>query len=413
MEELTPNTQEQTNIVVNNTTEDTTPITEEKPAEETEVKEPGSAADIPYALDYDKYPSSTKEDVEQCYNEIKDFNKLEALRYYTRIKSELDSCRMAEEFMATAMATKQTAMNLVNILDDTTKALTGDETESLKAQLQDIKNDDFDQEKFKKELTESQHRLLMAADLVRAHIAHLKEVNGDTNMAEDIIDTLLKNRKVISDGTDLNKNTYCKAIDEAIVEISNVGLATFNEESLRRIVPKLQNEKRIRELFKDMNDKKEFAKVFNKVGFNMEFVASFIRFMKTEMSFYVNELDGTAECDEPTLITVSSLFFYHVARIVEAELHKKRYRTLVFKLYALRPLEVDKAYPVTEFKDNDTGMVKIPRWTEDGQQTESSAFRQAVFHAYMKILLMYINAIPNISKQSREVYNKALAKKNK
>ena len=388
----------------------TTPVTKEVPTLEAEVvTEPGSSANIPYALQYDNYPTCTKEDVEGCYNDIKDFNKLESLRYYTRIKSEIDSCNMAEDFIATAVATKETAVNLVKILDDAAKSFTnGDETESLKEQLENT--DDFDQDKFKTELNESRNRLLMAADLIRAHIAHLKEVNGDTTIAEDIIDTLLKNRKVIADGNDLNKNTYCKAIDEAIVEISNVGLAKFDSESLRRIIPKLQNEKRIRELYKSMKDTKEYQKAFNKVGFTMDFVASFTRFMKTEMAFCTNELGGTAFCDEPTLITVSALFFYHIARIVDAELHKKRYRTLVFKLYALRPLEIDKAYPVSEFKDNDTGMVPISRWEENGEtQTESSLFRQSVYHEYEKILQIYINAIPNIDKESRVVYDKARA----
>lgn len=395
-------------VLENTSNEPETTITTNLEAEE--VHEPGSAAKIPYVLQYDKYDTCTKEDVEECYNEVKDFNKLEALRYYTRVKSEIDSCNMAEEFIATAVATKETAMNLVNILDESTKTILGDETESLKSQLDNA--DDFDQDKFKKELELSRNRLLMAADLIRAHIAHLKEVNGDTNMAEDIIDTLLKNRKTISEGSDLNKDTYCKAIDDAIIEITNIGLSKFDEKSLRRIVPKLQNEKRIRDLYKDMKDKNEFQKLFNKVGFNTNFIASFIHFMDTEMKFYTHELDGSPLCDKPTLITASTLFFYHVARIVDAELHKKRYRTLVFKLYALRPLEVDKAYPVSEFKDNT--MVTIPRWIEEGvTQTESSEFRQTVFHAYEKILAIYIKALPNIDKESAEVYNRAIEKQKK
>ena len=225
-------------------------------------------------------------------------------------------------------------MNLVNILDESTKTILGDETESLKSQLDNA--DDFDQDKFKKELELSRNRLLMAADLIRAHIAHLKEVNGDTNMAEDIIDTLLKNRKTISEGSDLNKDTYCKAIDDAIIEITNIGLSKFDEKSLRRIVPKLQNEKRIRDLYKDMKDKNEFQKLFNKVGFNTNFIASFIHFMDTEMKFYTHELDGSPLCDKPTLITASTLFFYHVARIVDAELHKKRSRIQAVRSQASR-----------------------------------------------------------------------------
>lgn len=395
-------TQETEDIAVN--------TTEESSEEETAIITP-SSINIPYTLQYENYPACTKEEIEGCYNEIKELNKLESLRYYARVKAELDSCNMAEQFIETAVVTKETAMNLVNILDESTKDLMGDETESLKEQLESS-DDDFDEKKFKTELAASKDRLNMAADLIRAHIAHLKEVNGDTTMAEDIIDTLLKNRKVISDGNDLNKHTYCKAIDEAIVEISNVGLAKFDEDSLRRILPKISNEKRIKELYKSMKDAKEYQKEFRKVGFNMDFVASFCKFMKTEMDFYEHELGGVAMCDEPTLITVSALFFYHIAKIVDAELHKRRYRTLVFKLYVLRPLEIDKMYPVKEFKDNDTGMVPISRWEDDGcTQTEASLFRQKVFHVYEKVLQTYISAIPNIVKDSRITYAKAQTKR--
>ena len=59
-------------------------------------------------------------------------------------------------------------------------------------------------------------------------------------------------------------------------------------------------------------------------------------------------------------------------------------------------------------------MVTIPRWIEEGvTQTESSEFRQTVFHAYEKILAIYIKALPNIDKESAEVYNRAIEKQKK
>ena len=69
-------------------------------------------------------------------------------------------------------------------------------------------------------------------------------------------------------------------------------------------------------------------------------------------------------------------------------------------------------YPVKEFKDNDTGMVPISRWEDDGcTQTEASLFRQKVFHVYEKVLQTYISAIPNIVKDSRITYAKAQTKR--
>ena len=375
-----------------NLNENTTVVTE--PAEVTETTDTEVDYLIPYDIKVREGSSITAKDIKEVYDEIKEMNKLQTLRYFTKIKGDVDMCNLALEFIKTATDTREMVEGFSESIDSLSdnKIITK-KAEDIKAAIEQA--EDFDAEGLTKEVNEYLDKLAVASDIAKAHIAYLKEINGETCMAEDIIDTLIKNQNTLKESSMLNAPLYIKAIDEAIIEISDIGLTgKMTEDSLRRLKTKLEVPKRIIELAKTVyTDQKATQKALRKAGFEYKYIESFTNFMLIEKRYSENVLGETSGMEDDMLLHTVLLFFFHIAKIVDAEVSKHRYKTLVFKMYALRVLEIAAAYPID---------VKDPMGcrNKDGVETELSQIRQSTYKIYLEILKKY--DLPRVREYARK-----------
>ena len=151
---------------------------------------------------------------------------------------------------------------------------------------------------------------------------------------------------------------------------------------------------RIIELAKTVyTDQKATQKALRKAGFEYKYIESFTNFMMIEKRYSENTLGETSGMEDDMLLHTVLLFFYHIAKIVDAEVSKHRYKTLVFKMYALRVLEIASAYPI-DVKD------PIGCRNKDGIETELSQIRQSTYKIYLDILKKY--DLPRVREYARK-----------
>lgn len=372
------------------------------PREEVSENTEPTLEKLPYEINMRDGSTVSDETLNQIYNDIKDFNKLQTIRYFTRAKNDIDMCKTALEFIQTAASTKEAVETFTASLDDAkANSALSKKIDDLKETLENSK--DFDSEALTTEVNEYVDQLEAAINIAKAHLKHLKEVNGDTCMAEDIIDTLLKNQQTLRESNNPNAPLFIKSIDEAIIEVSDIGLTgKMSEESLRRLKSKLEVPKRIVELAKvAYTDKRNCQRALRKAGFETRYIEEFIKFMMAEKHYSENILGEDSGISDDMIMHTSMLFFYHLAKIVEAEIPKRRYKTLVFKMYALRVLEIASAFPITN------NAVR----TENGVETEASAVRQSTYKIYLEILKKY--DLPRVREYAKEASRKAEIEKAK
>ena len=224
------------------------------------------------------------------------------------------------------------------------------------------------------------------------NVAHEKyeeiRVSGKTTIAEDITETLLKNRQTL-EKSDSNPNAalYMKYIDSAIEELKT--------HSIDRMYPKMTNPKKIKKLVQEFYaDPLLSLKIITSCGFMLDWIMNFTDFMITEQEFAVPEKSHSKD----EFVCATCVFFYHITKIVDAEVDKHNYLSLIFKYYILQVLEVES----TPKPDEES------RIDENGNESEESKFRSSLYKAYMPIFDKYLKNY-DIMKANKDKFAEAVS----
>ena len=336
-------------------------------------------------IDITKYGDEvTKADVETFTENAKSLTRLEIIREMKRIsyliknvvmvrglaQSAKNNTDVVETFSNTMMSfiSGETSNEEIPEAENNNQSLT-----EIKTSIEDIKTaDEFDYDKAEAELVKYESQLEVALEILHNRYTELKN-QGNTTIADDIIETLLKNRSTLEQTESLNSEMYIEYIDNAIEELQS--------HSIARMFPKVEVPKKtlgiIKDFFKDID---RSIKEISRCGLSVTWIRNFADFMWEEQSFACKNDETTFS--KGTYATVALIFFYHITKIVGSELKKQNYLSLVFKYYILQILEIQST----------THMNEDQRFDENDEEIEVSKMRSAVFADYHKLFMMYITA---------------------
>ena len=359
--------------------ENNVPNTEIEEVKEEAVVEPLMVCGI----DLNKYDGKvSEEDVKTFSANAEKLTKLEIIRSMKSITATAKQIMFVRALAASAQSNTDMIQSFTdNMMKMVSNETNGDESEETAQTLTDIKStfeapkddEDIDFDKTYAELDVYEAQLDAAIEILHLRYEELKK-NGNTSIADDIAETLLKNRSTLENTTEnLNAELYIKCIDTVIDELQS--------HSIDRMYPKANVPKKtlgiIKEFFKDVD---RSIKEISKCGLSITWVRNFADFMWDEQSFSCKNDETTFS--KGTYATVALVFFYHITKIVNSELKKQNYLSLIYKYYILQILEIQAT----------TRMNEDQRFDENDEEIEVSKMRSAVFADYHKLFMMYITA---------------------
>lgn len=295
-------------------------------------------------------PDSITDDTIISYNEkIQNLTRIETHGLIKKLQDEFKTCDALENYLKSSQATVE---NIQSMVDNLNTCFEDSAFENNKISEDEYTDDEIpDFNKLKQELYEYRCCVDIAMMLVKKHSEEL-EAKGYTSIADDITETLLKNRDTLNMSEDINSGLYVKYIDRILDEIKTGYIHAD------RMWPKLENKKRLLDIAKEFyKDRRKAEREIYSIGFRKSFVDDFISFlcMWQPQEFRDCLADDTVW-----------LYFYHITKIVKSELKKGNYLSLVYKCYILQVLELYNTAKVANVKyDDKTELGTLVRHVKD------------------------------------------------
>ena len=263
--------------------------------------------------------SITDEEIIRYNDKIQSFTKIELRGCLDRLKNDYAMCDAVRVHLESAESSIGQIQESFNGL---VKSISTDNIITDVTFNKDTPIDDIDT--LKEELSEYRSRVDIAIQLVEKRLKELNETKGYTSIADDITETLLKNRDTLNMSEDINSGLYVKYIDRILDEIKTGYIHAD------RMWPKLENKKRLLDIAKEFyKDRRKAEREIYSIGFRKSFVDDFISFLCMWAGYREEFIEDAVW-----------LYFYHITKIVKSELKKGNYLSLVYKCYVLQVLEL-------------------------------------------------------------------------
>ena len=263
--------------------------------------------------------SITDEEITRYNDKVQSFTKIELRGCLDRLKNDYAMCDAVRVHLESAESSIGQIQESFNGL---VKSISTDNIITDVTFNKDTPIDDIDT--LKEELSEYRSRVDIAIQLVEKRLKELNETKGYTSIADDITETLLKNRDTLNMSEDINSGLYVKYIDRILDEIKTGYIYAD------RMWPKLENKKRLLDIAKEFyKDRRKAEREIYSIGFRKSFVDDFISFLCMWMGYREEFIEDAVW-----------LYFYHITKIVKSELKKGNYLSLVYKCYVLQVLEL-------------------------------------------------------------------------
>lgn len=291
--------------------------------------------------------SITDEEITRYNDKVQNFTKIELRGCLDRLKNDYAMCDAVRVHLESAESSISQIQESFNGL---VKSISTDNIITDVTFNKDTPIDDIDT--LKEELSEYRSRVDIAIQLVEKRLKELNETKGYTSIADDITETLLKNRDTLNMSEDINSGLYVKYIDRILDEIKTGYIHAD------RMWPKLENKKRLLDIAKEFyKDRRKAEREIYSIGFRKSFVDDFISFL------CMWQPQEFRDCLADDIVW---LYFYHITKIVKSELKKGNYLSLVYKCYILQVLELYNTAKVANVKyDDKTELGTLVRHVKD------------------------------------------------
>ena len=291
--------------------------------------------------------SITDEEITRYNDKVQSFTKIELRGCLDRLKNDYAMCDAVRVHLESAESSIGQIQESFNGL---VKSISTDNIITDVTFNKDTPIDDIDT--LKEELSEYRSRVDIAIQLVEKRLKELNETKGYTSIADDITETLLKNRDTLNMSEDINSGLYVKYIDRILDEIKTGYIYAD------RMWPKLENKKRLLDIAKEFyKDRRKAEREIYSIGFRKSFVDDFISFL------CMWQPQEFRDCLADDIVW---LYFYHITKIVKSELKKGNYLSLVYKCYILQVLELYNTAKVANVKyDDKTELGTLVRHVKD------------------------------------------------
>ena len=327
-------------------------------------------------IDLNKYSGCvTEENAQEYHDQIYDLTKIELIQGMKKLVALEKNLYMVRGLVNMADANTSTIKTFANSVDDIVNHLADSETqEETKPVDEPLDDDDFNRDEMLAQLDTYEHQLDAMLDMMHNRYDEIK-ATGNTSIAEDITETLLKNKSTLENVDNLNAEKYIGYINTVIEELQS--------HSISRMLPKVSVPKRTRNIITEFckDIPRSFKEIMN-CGFSPAWLSTFADFMWEEQAFSC-EADNTMSRND--FAVWSLIFFYHISQIVNAEVKKHNYLSLVYKYYVLQILELE----------NTTKMEEDQRFDENDEEIEASKLRSSVYKEYATVMRAYAEADVN------------------
>lgn len=322
-----------------------------------------------YGIDLNKYSGAvTEDDAKEYHEQIYSLTKIELIRGMKKLVSLEKNLYMIRGLLNMATSNEAMIRSFVDSVDGVVNHLKDDDTVQSAAPESD---EPLDPEATAKQLDTYEQQLEAMVDMMHIRYEEIKSA-GNTTVAEDITETLLKNKSTLENVENPNASMYIKYIDTVVDELQS--------HSIKRILNKVSVPKRTRVILTDFTRdvERSFKEILN-CGFSPAWLSTMADFMWEEQAF---------ACDDKTAMsrnefaTWAIVFMYHVSQIVNSEVKKHNYLSLVYKYYVLQMLEMQ----------NTTKMDEDQRVDENDVENEASKLRQSMYREYRQLFDAYVAA---------------------
>lgn len=326
--------------------------------------------DMHYGIDLNKYSGAvTADDAKEYHDQIYSLTKIELIRGMKKLVALEKDLYMVRGLMGMASSNEVMIKSFVNSVDGVVNHLKDEETSEDDTPIDD---EPLDYDATSKQLDTYEHQLDAMVDMMHVRYEELRST-GTTTVAEDITETLLKNKSTLESVDNPNSDMYIGYINTVIDELQS--------HSIKRILNKVSVPKRTRVILTDfLRDINKSFKEILSCGFSLSWLSTFADFMWDEQAFAC--LPDGDNMSRNEYATWAIIFMYHVSQIVNSELKKHNYLSLIYKYYVLQILELQ----------NTTKMDEDKRFDENGEEVETSKIRSAVFKEYYTLFKGYADA---------------------
>lgn len=352
----------------------------------------------------------SEEDLKNTFDEYTKHTKIQLIRDKKEIENAIDIIPLLEEMVENYKLIEKNAetssrpFELVDQISNTIDEKSLDPSQNLtnvnhpvedmmtswKKSLEKSKTEEGEDiksvEDVKKMIKDMRRDVIVQTVALREAIGYYNESHGKTNIYQDIIEQLKRDKDTLSKSSDLNANFKISMIDRAITSIE-----TYDYNQISMMIPKVQNIKNLRNLAKECA-KPDKRKLADKVGFVRNYLDEFVSFFLQETRFRsIYSLDEWKVADqvipEAAIPSVCELFMYHIAKVVEAERKHQNYKAILFKLIFFNILNVQESVKVDK-----NGMNRIVN-DDTAEESKESKIRSNFYDAYTPILTKYYEAL--------------------
>lgn len=324
-------------------------------------------------IDLNKYSGAvSEEDAQEYHDNIYALTKIELIRGMRKLVALEKDLYMIRGLMNMATSNEAMIKSFVGSVGNLVDHIKEDEDTDKKPEEQTEPEDEpLDYEATSKQLDTYEHQLDAMLDIMHIRYEEIK-TSGNTTIAEDITETLIKNKSTLENVDNLNANKYMEYIDVVIEELKG--------HSIKRILNKVTVPKRTSAILKDFTRdvERSFKEILN-CGFSPSWIFTIADFMWEEQSF---ACDNKEVISKNGFASLSLIFMYHVSQIVNSEVKKHNYLSLIFKYYVLQILEIQ----------NTTKMEEDQRFDENDEENEVSKIRSNMYKEYRQLFDAYAEA---------------------
>lgn len=246
----------------------------------------------------------------------------------------------------------------------------------------------LDVESIRKEAVDAQKRAhIYKAAAEASYRRKMAQTPENHTLTDDVIEQLMHDHDTIEASADLNKKLKLASVNDVIDAVE--------APSFDPIKNKTENVKGLMIKYKEYcKDPVKANNLIRSIGFNDAMVDSFISFFSYEATarstnakaFDDIEFDQnlpTRDINHDALIRTAKFFLYHVARICDTLKKRDAYKSIIYKMYILRIIEIQTTTKAsTAFEDRFIT-------TENGEVKERDeyALRSNVYNAYASMLI--------------------------
>ena len=339
--------------------------------------------------------------VEELYNEISSHSKMELVKDKREIKNMIDLLPVLEgmvENYKTIEKTAETSMKPVELLDEITKTASDklhddsseEEGTTAKKIITDLKSkssesedeeDNTSVEDIEKMIEDMRTDIKINLVILRECIGDYNNTHGKTNIYDDIIEQLIKDKTTLEASSDINAPLKIEYLTKALESIQ-----TKKFDQYKMMIPKVQNVKNLKSLSKEYFNPNK-SKLSTKVGFIKEYLDIFTIFFLEETEFRSIYSLKDWGVNKDSIPVVCGLFAYHLAKVIESERRHQNYKAILFKLIFFNIISIETAIPVNK--------KQFERFTDEAREheTENSAIRSFFYDEYMRLFENYFKAL--------------------